>query len=103
MSSNSIRCTRAGGAVVAPRVAASPSARAAAPADAAPAGAPVIVAQAPASPQASRPVAMRVEAYPAYQRGVREAAAEGPDALRRYIWRTRMIHNFYYYDFAPRQ
>ena len=34
--------------------------------------------------------------------GVRRAAAEGPDALRRYIWRTRMIYNYYYWDFAKR-
>ena len=34
--------------------------------------------------------------------GVRRAAAQGPDALRRYIWRTRMIYNYYYPDFATR-
>ena len=34
--------------------------------------------------------------------GVRRAAAQGPDALRRYIWRTRMIYNYYYWDFAKR-
>jgi len=39
--------------------------------------------------------------FPAYQAGVRAAAAQGPDALRRYIWRTRMVYNFYYADFAP--
>ena len=41
--------------------------------------------------------------FPAYQAGVRAAATEGPDALRRYVHRTRMIYNFYYVDFAPRQ
>ena len=38
--------------------------------------------------------------FPADQAGVRAAAARGPDALRWYIQRTRMIHNFYYNDFA---
>ena len=33
---------------------------------------------------------------------VRAAAAQGPEALRRYIWRTQGIYNFYYDDFAPR-
>src|SRR5437868_1938333 len=31
-----------------------------------------------------------IEPFPAYQTGVRMAAAQGPEALRRYIWRTRM-------------
>ena len=43
-----------------------------------------------------------IEPFPAYQTGVRAAAAQGPEALRRYLWRTRMIYNFYYDDFAPR-
>jgi hypothetical protein len=43
------------------------------------------------------------EPFPAYQRGVRQAAAEGNEALRRYVWRTRMIYNFYYHDFAPKE
>ena len=38
--------------------------------------------------------------YPAIETGVRRAAAEGPEALRRYIWRTRMIYNYYFWDFA---
>jgi hypothetical protein len=40
------------------------------------------------------------QSYPASQAGVRKAAAEGPDALRRYVQRTRMIYNYYYWDFA---
>lgn len=40
------------------------------------------------------------DAYPALQAGVRKAAAEGPEALRRYIHRTRMIYAWYYSDFA---
>lgn len=43
------------------------------------------------------------QAYPAYQAGVRRAAAEGPDALRRYVWRTRMIYNFYFNNFAIKE
>ena len=40
--------------------------------------------------------------YPAHETGVRAAARAGPEALRRYIQRTRMIWNFYYSDFALR-
>jgi len=36
-----------------------------------------------------------------HEAGVRAAARQGPDALRQYIWRTRMVYNFYYGDFAP--
>jgi hypothetical protein len=59
----------------------------------------VIVAQAA---MAAPPTRVVVEVFPSYQAGVRAAAAQGPEALRRYIWRTRMIYNFYYEDFAPR-
>lgn len=38
--------------------------------------------------------------YPPLQAGVRQAAAQGPVALRRYIWRTRMIFNYYYPDWV---
>jgi hypothetical protein len=34
---------------------------------------------------------------------VRAAAAKGPDELRRYIQRTRMIYNFYYPKYAPQE
>jgi hypothetical protein len=61
---------------------------------------PQMLAQAWSEPSTSPRAATR-DAYPAYQRGVREAATQGPEALRRYVWRTRMIYNFYYYDFAP--
>jgi hypothetical protein len=40
--------------------------------------------------------------YPAHEARVRAAARAGPEALRRYIQRTRMIWNFYYPDFALR-
>ena len=59
----------------------------------------VVVAQA-AMP--APPTRVIIDVYPAYQAGVRAAAAQGPEALRRYIWRTRMSYNFYYDDFAPR-
>ena len=36
-----------------------------------------------------------------HEAGVRAAARQGPDALRQYVWRTRMIYGFYYGDFAP--
>jgi hypothetical protein len=41
--------------------------------------------------------------YPAVEAGVRRAAAEGPEALRRYIWRTRMVYNYYFWDFAKQE
>ena len=33
-------------------------------------------------------------------RGVLAAADQGPQALRRYLWRTRMIYGYQYDDFA---
>jgi len=53
----------------------------------------VIVAPAPAT--------VVVREYPAYMSRAVAAAAQGPVALRRYLWRTRMIYNFYYPDFIP--
>ena len=41
--------------------------------------------------------------YRPLEAGVRKAAMQGPDALRRYIWRTRMIYDYYYWDFAIRE
>ena len=35
--------------------------------------------------------------------GVRQAAAQGSESLRHYVWRTRMIYNYYFWDFAKRQ
>jgi hypothetical protein len=40
---------------------------------------------------------------PVHLRGVRKAATESPEALRRYIWRTRMIYNHWYDAFAPKE
>ena len=64
---------------------------------------PAIVAQSTVPVNEAREAVVAGEEFPAYQRGVRTAAAAGPDALRRYIWRTRMFHNFNYNDFAPKQ
>jgi hypothetical protein len=101
MSSHPISCALLGGASVALALLISPSATAADAASAeveADTGS-VVVAQALPAPGARSAVPI-ANPYPAYQRGVRMAAAEGPEALRRYIWRTRMIYNFYYFDFA---
>ena len=38
--------------------------------------------------------------FPSNEAGVRRAAAQGPAALRHYIFRTRMIYNDYFWDFA---
>jgi len=42
-------------------------------------------------------------AFSPSEAGVRRAAAEGPESLRRYIQRTRMIYNYYYWSFAKEQ
>ena len=41
--------------------------------------------------------------YPSSEVGLRRAAAEGPVALHLYIYRTRMIYNYYFWDFAKRE
>jgi len=56
----------------------------------------VIVAQA----AVVTPAPMVVQTYPSYEAGAVAAARQGPEALRRYLWRTRMIYNFYYPDFV---
>lgn len=61
---------------------------------------PIVVAQNSAATPGSPRLVVRDGAFPAYQRGVREAAREGPEALRRYIWRTRMIYDYYFPDFV---
>ena len=102
MSPNPMRCIFTAGAAVALAMLASPAVRADTPANDAASEKPVVVAQAPTTPRAAATPADS-EAFPAYQRGVRAAAAEGNEALRRYVWRTRMIYNFYYHDFAPKE
>jgi hypothetical protein len=41
--------------------------------------------------------------YPPIEAGVRRAAAQGPEALRRYCWRTRMIYDFYFWNFVNQE
>ena len=41
--------------------------------------------------------------YPSSEAGVRRAAAQGPLALHLYIYRTRMIYNYYFWDFAKEE
>jgi hypothetical protein len=48
---------------------------------------------------AGAPVSTMPSSYPPLEAGVWRAAAEGPVALRRYIFRTRMIYNYYYPNF----
>ncbi len=62
---------------------------------------PLVLADASA-PSAMARAAASDRRYPPGEAGVRRAAAQGPEALRRYIWRTRMIYNYYYWDFATR-
>lgn len=103
MSPNPMRCTLVGGAILALAVFSSPVAMASESVDTAADAAPTVLAQASALPTSSlKDTPAVVDEFPAYQRGVRAAAAEGTEALRRYVWRTRMIYNFYYYDFAPK-
>ena len=62
---------------------------------------PLVLADASA-PSATARAAASDRRYPPGEAGVRRAAAQGSEALRRYIWRTRMIYNYYYWDFATR-
>jgi hypothetical protein len=103
MSPNPMRCTMFGGAVVALAMLASPVTSAAQAMEGVPADAPVVMAQASAPSVTAPEAAPGAEQYPSYKRGVRKAATESPEALRRYIWRTRMIYNFWYNDFAPKE
>jgi hypothetical protein len=41
--------------------------------------------------------------FPPSEAGVRRAAAQGPETLRRYIWRTRMIYNYYFWNFVKQE
>ncbi|MDQ2917875.1 MAG: hypothetical protein M3R40_12105 [Pseudomonadota bacterium] len=95
-----MRCTLVGGAVFALAILATPVVSDAQPDVPA---VPVVVAQTSAPTMAARDNGPQADAFPSYQRGVRNAAAESPEALRRYIWRTRMIYNFAYRDFAPNE
>jgi len=41
--------------------------------------------------------------YPSSEVGLRRAAAQGPVAFHLYVHRTRMIYNYYFWDFAKRE
>jgi hypothetical protein len=41
--------------------------------------------------------------YPSSEAGLRRAAAQGPVALHLYIYRTRMIYNYYIWDFVKKE
>ena len=64
--------------------------------------APIVLAQAPMSAPATRVIVFDPALGAVNYRGVREAALQGPDELRRYIFRTRSIYNYYYEDWATR-
>jgi len=52
---------------------------------------------------AGGPGSTTLPSHPSSETGVRRAAAQGPEELRRYIWRTRMIYNYAFSDFAKEQ
>ena len=61
---------------------------------------PVLVAQDDAALRTPHAVDVPALAKGPGERGARAAAARGPQELRRYIFRTRMIHALQYADFA---
>ena len=89
------------GAAVTIALAISPAVSAAQPDGAAPP--PTVLAQAGApGSTAMQNLAVDPDLGAVNLRGVRKAARQGPDELRRYIFRTRMLYNFYYEDWAPK-
>ena len=64
--------------------------------------APIVVTQASAPATSARSTALPPDGGAVHLRGVRTAAMQGPDALRRYTFRTRMIYNYDYEDWAPK-
>jgi len=103
MNPKPMHSTLVAGTAVVVAFAISPAASAAHP-DAAGEAAPIVLAQAavPMSSAEMRGVAIDPDAGAVNLRGVRKAAAQGPNELRRYIFRTRMIYNFDYEDWAPK-
>ena len=69
----------------------------------APQGATVVAAASDASHVAIAAGAGDTASFLSSETGVRRAAAESPESLRRYIQRTRMIYNYYYWNFAKEQ
>ena len=60
----------------------------------------VLVASSRSAVGAEEPAAPSVRWTPG-MRGARNAALQGPDALRRFVQRTRTIYALQYSDFAP--
>jgi hypothetical protein len=48
-------------------------------------------------------ISIMPHSYRPSEAGVRRAAAQGPEALRRYIWRTRIIYNYYFWNFVEQE
>ena len=66
--------------------------------------APIVVAQMQTTTLAPDSAGVTNEMpFPAYQTGVRRAAAQSNEALRRYILRTRRIYDFFFDDFAKKE
>ena len=103
MRTKPMHSTLLAGTAVAMALAISPTASAAQP-DAAGETAPIVLAQAtaPLSTAAMRSAGVDPDLGAVNLRGVRKAVAQGPNELRRYIFRTRMIYNFDYEDWAPK-
>jgi len=102
MSPNLISTSLFAGAAVAIALVMSPAASAAQPDTDKQDAAPIVVAQAPAPATSARSLAVPPDGGAVHLRGVRAAAMQGPDALRRYTFRTRMIYNYDYEDCAPK-
>ena len=64
--------------------------------------APIVVSQAGGSMTTMnvREVVHEMPGYNPIERGVRNAATQGPTALRRYVQRTEPVYHFSYWDFA---
>lgn len=101
MSTNPMRCTWAGCIFIAFAALVASATPTVGSAEDRTEAAPVIVAQA-ATADVAMPTTVPMDAFPALERGVREAAAESNEALRRYVYRTRMIYDFHFDRHAPR-
>lgn len=49
------------------------------------------------------PSAVAAPNYRSSEMGVRRAAEQGYEPLRRYVQRTRMIYNYYFWNFAKQE
>lgn len=102
MSPNPMSTSLFAGAAVAITLVMSPAVSAAEPDADRQDAAPIVVAQAPAPATSARSLTLPPDGGAVHLRGVRAAAMQGPDALRRYTFRTRMIYNYDYEDWAPK-